>query len=319
MRVNVLSYEPAGGWILYDYAARLVEHLQPHVEHASLNFEQLPGFDVTFHVNYAKFREMQVHGLHATLVTHIDTPRKFGLVSSQAQNGVPGLCMSEETARRLNTLTGTDMFFNFAPPAMTAGEHKRLTVMVAGRLYGDKRKNEQWSIDFFKAFRPADLRIRVMGAGWTTALEELQGWGYEVQHEIEFRRELYIDWLRGSDHLLYTGNDEGALSTLDALLFDVVPIVTAQGYHLEQEGQMMTYVTREQLMAIAARLQAQLDQTNALRRRLTDWSGFAKRHADFWSDQIALRRPGAAPAAATSSTPDTPLAEADRVLALPIS
>lgn len=317
MRVNILSYEPAGGWILYDYAEKLVEHLQPHVEHVSLNFEQLPGFDVTFHVNYAKFREMQVHGLHSTLVTHIDTPRKFGLVGSQAQNAVPGLCMSEETARRLNTLTGTEMFFNFAPPAMTAAEHKRLTVMVAGRLYGDKRKNEQWSIDFFKAFRPADLRVRVMGAGWTTALEELQGWGYEVQHETEFRRELYIEWLRGSDHLLYTGNDEGALSTLDALLFDVVPIVTAQGYHLEQEGTLMTYVTREQLMAIAARLQAQLDQTNALRRRLTDWDGFAGRHVHFWREQIAARRPGAA--TATSSAVAPAAAEAAAAMALPIS
>lgn len=293
MRVNVISYEPAGGWILYDYAERLVAHLQPHVEQAVLSHDQKPGFDVTFHVNYAKFRELRVPGLHATMVTHIDTPRKFGLVSLQAQNGIWGFCMSEETARRLNTLTGTEMFLNFAPPAMIPAEHRKLTVMVAGRVYGDGRKNEHWALDFFQAFAPADLRVRVMGAGWSPQVDALRAGGYEVEHQVEFDRGLYVEWLKGSDHLLYTGNDEGALSTLDALLHGVVPIVTAQGYHLEQEGALITYVTHEQLMAVAARLRRELEQTHALCRRLTDWDGFARRHVEHWRAHLQPLRAAA--------------------------
>jgi len=293
MRVNVLSYEPAGGWILYDYAVKLAEALRPHVEHAAVGFGQAPGFDVTFHVNYFGLRNIQVPGLHCTMVTHIDTQEKFNLVRSQAMAGVLGLCMSEETARRLNTLSGVTRFFNFAPPAMLAGERKRLTMMISGRLYDDGRKNESWAIDFFRAFRPEDLVIRVMGAGWETCLAALQRDGYTVEHSAQFDRGLYIDWLKSADHLLITGNDEGALSTLDALLYGVVPIVTAQGYHLEQEGEMILYATYEQLMGIAARLQRGLDDVNGVRRRMTDWDAFARKHAEHWGAQLAALKAAA--------------------------
>jgi hypothetical protein len=290
MRVNILSYEPAGGWILYDYAAKLAEHLRPHVEHVALGFAQAPGFDVTFHVNYACLRQVQVPGLHSTMVTHIDTADKFKLVGAQAAADIWGFCMSEETARRLNTLTGHARFLNFAPPAMMAAEHKRLTVMIAGRLYEDGRKNEAWALDFFKAFRSENLLIRVMGSGWEERLAELQALGYAVELSAQFDKARYVEWLRSSDHLLVTGYDEGALSTLDAMLFDVVPIVTAQGYHLGQEGEIITYATREQLLVIAQRLQEKLDGTNGIRQRLTDWDGFAKQHALRWREILAQQR-----------------------------
>ncbi len=286
MRINVLSYEPSGGWILYDYAARLAEALRPHVDHVSLGFAQAAGFDVTFHVNYAGLRNLQAQGLHCTMVTHIDTAEKFNLVRSQAMAGVLGFCMSEETARRLNTLGGLHKFHNFAPPAMIAAEHKRLTVLISGRLYEDGRKNEVWAIDFFKAFKPGDLLIRVMGAGWTAQLDELRHLGYEVEYAVDFSRDVYHQWLRSSNYLLVTGNDEGALSTLDAILYGVVPIVTAQGYHLEQEGELLAYVTQPQLMAIAKQLRAKLEQTQAMRARMTDWDGFARRHVDHWRAQL---------------------------------
>lgn len=286
MRVNVLSYEPAGGWILYDYAAKLAEHLKPHVEHVELCFEQRPGFDMTFHVNYGRFQAVQAAGLHNTMVTHIDTPKKFALVQGQAQAGVWGLCMSEETARRLNQLSGTQQFVSFAPPAMLAGERKKLSVLVSGRVYPDGRKNEGWAIDFFRQFKPSDLVIRAMGYGWSELLAPLRSAGFEVHEAEDFDRTLYIEWLRASDHLLYTGNDEGALSTLDALLYGVVPIVTAQGYHLEQAGEAVLYATHEQLLAIGQRLQRDLDAENERRHRLTDWDGFAKRHADFWQARL---------------------------------
>ena len=291
MRVNVLSYEPAGGWILYDYAAKLAEHLRPHVREAAVGFQQAGGYDVTFHVNYAGLRKIQAPGLHCTMVTHIDTADKFNLVRSQAMAGVWGFCMSEETSRRLNTLSGLNRFVSFAPPAMLPAERQRLTVLISGRLYDDGRKNESWVIDFFRAFKPQDLIVLVMGAGWEGPLEGLKRDGYAVQHVAQFDRPLYVDWLRAADHLLITGNDEGALSTLDAMLFGVVPIVTAQGYHLEQEGELITYVTHAQLMAVAARLQRQLDETHAMRLRMTDWDGFAQKHVQAWRERLLAAAP----------------------------
>ena len=52
MKVNVISYEPKNGWILYDYAAKLNDSLRKIGVHSELTFEQHKGFDVTFHVNY---------------------------------------------------------------------------------------------------------------------------------------------------------------------------------------------------------------------------------------------------------------------------
>ena len=296
MRINVLSYEPAGGWILYDYAAKLAEHLRSQtdlVQQASVGFGQAPGFDVTFHVNYAGLRQLQVPGLHCTMVTHIDTPEKFNLVRSQALAGVLGFCMSDDTARRLNTLSGQPQFHNFAPPAMLAAEPKTLVVMIAGRLYDDGRKNEAWATDFFKMFRPGGLLIRVMGAGWESRLDDLRRFGHAVEHQPVFDRARYVDWLKGSDHLLVTGHDEGALSTLDAMLLGVVPIVTAQGYHLEQAGPILTYATHAQLMAVAHRLQRDLDERQALHAQLTDWAGFARRHAAHWQARLSALKQAA--------------------------
>jgi hypothetical protein len=293
MRVNVLSYEPAGGWILYDYAARLAQALAPHVDFVQVGFGQAPGFDVTFHVNYAPLHQILVPGLHCTMVTHIDTAEKFALVRAQAAAGVLGFCMSDETARRLNTLGGIHRFFNYAPPAMTEAPRAKLTVMVSGRLYEDGRKNEGWAIDFFRAFRPADLALRVMGAGWEPHLAALRRDGYAVEHAPAFDAARYRTWLADADHLLYTGHDEGALSTLDAMLHGVVPIATAQGYHLEQDGEILLFQTREQLLAIAGRLQRRLDETNEKRRRMTDWDGFARRHAEHWHAHMATLKAAA--------------------------
>lgn len=290
MRVNVLSYEPAGGWILYDYAVRLADALRPHVQASVVGSAQQAGFDVTFHINYAGLRQIQAPGLHCSLVTHIDTADKLALVRAQAASGIWGLCMSDDTTRRMNTLTGQARFVNLPPPAMLAAEPKRLQVMISGRLYADGRKNDAWSLDFFRRFEPQDLQIRVMGAGWEEPLAQLRALGYAVEHAASFDRPRYLDWLRSADHLLYTGHDEGALSTLDALLFGVTPIVTAQGYHLEQEGPILLFSTHAQLMQIADRLRRELAETNAIRQRMTDWDAFAARHVAFWRSQLLSAR-----------------------------
>ncbi|MBL8360276.1 MAG: hypothetical protein JNN18_07270 [Rubrivivax sp.] len=307
MKVNVISYEPAGGWVLYDYAERLATHLAPHVRHVELSFEQRPGFDVTFHVNYGKFHEVKATGMHSTLVTHIDTPRKFELVCAQAQGGIWGFCCSEETARRLNELSGTTRFVSFAPPALMPAEPARVSVLVSGRLYPDGRKNQSWVVDFMRRFSPGQVLLRVMGAGWAEWLAPLVAAGYEVQHHDGFDRERYREWLLASTHLLYTGNDEGALSTLDALNHGVTPIVTAQGYHLELAGELLLFATHEQLMAIGTRLENEMQAINAARHRLTDWDGFAARHAAFWREQLradaAQRRAAQAAAAESSAAP----------------
>ena len=75
MRVNILSYEPAGGWILYDYAVKLAEAMKPHVDHVSVTHGQAPGFDVTFHVNYFGLRQLQVPVVCADALNWLREPQ----------------------------------------------------------------------------------------------------------------------------------------------------------------------------------------------------------------------------------------------------
>ena len=282
MRINILSYEPLGGWILADYAEKLAQHLEPYVTEVSISSSQKPNYDVTFHVNYWGLRQIQVPGLHSTMVTHIDTSEKFALVKAQADAGVWGFCMSEDTTRRLNTFIGTKRFISFPPPAMTSPELHKITVMVAGRLYEDGRKNENWVVDFFASFSPDQLRVQIMGSGWDTHVARMVSQGYSVDYYPQFERETYLSILKASDYLLVTGFDEGALSALDAILFGVIPIVTAQGYHLEQDAEMLLFSTYDELMRIAIKLQNKIKEINQQRLALSDWQSFAQRHRDKW-------------------------------------
>lgn len=283
MKINVLSYEPQNGWILFDYASMLNNALLSLGADSELCFEQKAGFDVTFHINYFGLREIRAPGIHCTMVTHIDTAEKFNLVRSQAAAGVFGFCMSDETTRRMNTLSGKNNFFNFAPPAMSRVELRKIRVLVAGRTYPDGRKNESWYIDFFRRFAPDDIVIYVMGSGWDDYLRSLQENGYEIRYKPEFDRPTYTSWLKEVDHLLVAGFDEGALSTLDALLEDVVPIVTAQGYHLEQRGEMILFSTHERLMEIGDELRQKLHARNRILAEMMDWQQFGRKHLDTWT------------------------------------
>ncbi len=289
MRINIVSYEPSSGWVLYDYACRLADELQPYVDLVDISNVQQPGYDVTFHINYAGLNNVLVPGIHCTLVTHIDTPEKFSLINHHARSGVIGYCMSEETARRLNALTGTRSFFNFAPPALLRSpEINRLNFMIASRVYSDGRKNEDWAINFFRIFNKLDINIRVIGTGWEPYVFSLKNDGYDVEYIPNFRKDIYIDWLKSSDYLLYTGHDEGALATLDALLYGVVPICTAQGYHLEQKGEILLFQTRKELEEIATKIKLIYEEKQANKLRLTDWGGFAKKHLIIWRKALEI-------------------------------
>lgn len=282
MRVNIISYEPAGGWILYDYAEKLAAGLRKYAEKVDITFAQAAGYEVTFHVNYWGLRTLEVPGLHSSLVTHIDTPEKFTLVKAQANAGVWGLCMSEETRRRIASLTGVERFTSFPPPAMIAAPQRSVTVLIAARSYQDGRKNEQWLIDFIRQFPTTLLKVTIIGAGWWSYVAELQQAGYTVEYHDDFNRDTYRELLKASDYLLVAGFDEGALSTLDAILYDVTPIVSAQGYHLEQSADMLLFANHEQLMAIARTLKRSLEEKSEMSRAMTDWDAFALKHFELW-------------------------------------
>jgi glycosyltransferase involved in cell wall biosynthesis len=165
---------------------------------------------------------------------------------------------------------------------MIAAPQRSVTVLIAARSYQDGRKNEQWLIDFIRQFPTTLLKVTIIGVGWWSYVAELQQAGYTVEYHDDFNRDTYRELLKVSDYLLVAGFDEGALSTLDAILYDVTPIVSAQGYHLEQSADMLLFANHEQLMAIARTLKRSLEEKSEMSRAMTDWDAFALKHFELW-------------------------------------
>lgn len=286
MKVNLLCYEPPNSWVLWDFAARIGEQLHTLVEKVEISGEQLPGFDVTYHINYAGMLTVAVPGVHSTMVTHIDSPAKFALVQSQAKAGVHGVCMSESTARMLRQLSGEARFSALLAPSMVAQNPARAKVLVGSRVYPDGRKNERWVHEFSKAFPPGLLELKIMGAGWEPVVEDIQRLGHAVDYRPEFNKEAYEAFLADVDYLLYTGFDEGSMSVVDAIIYGVTPIVTAQGFHLELPSGILLFSTLEELSAIARRIAAELAERNRYRDSLRDWKAYAAALVATWAELV---------------------------------
>ncbi len=286
MKVNLLCYEPEKGWILWDYAEKLAQHLAGLVEQVGISPRQLPGHDVTYHINYAGMAKVAASGVHTTMVTHIDEPAKLNLVTAQARGGIHGICMSEHTARMLRQFTGENRFSSLLVPTMLPQRQRRTRVLVSSRVYPDGRKNERWVQEFCRQFDPANLLLRIMGAGWDAIVRELEEAGYRIEYLAGFDKSLNSRWLEDTDYVLYTGFDEGALSVLDALAYGVTPIATAQGFHLELPGKMRLFSTRAQLLEIARDIEAERIEMDQVMARLHDWDGYARKMVEIWGELL---------------------------------
>ena len=287
MKVNVISYEPKNGWILYDYAAKLNDSLRKIGVHSELTFEQHKGFDVTFHVNYWGLKELKQQSLHTTLVTHIDTNKKKEIVNAHSNSGVVGFCMSDETERMLKVVTGNNNFFSLAPPAMVPSFKRKIKLLIANRLYPDGRKNEAWIIDFIKCFDIDNIEIKIIGSGWEGHIEKLNEQKYLIEYFNIFNKNKYVELLREAEYLLVVGFDEGAIATMDALAMGVKPIVSAQGYHLHYARDLILFKDYYDLINIAQEMNKDIEETHDKSKDLADWDLFAIKHRDIWSRLLA--------------------------------
>lgn len=286
MKINILCYEPPNGWILWDYAVRVATALAALSQKVEINHVQRSGFDLTYHINYAGFGTISSGGVHSTMVTHIDTPQKFQLVASQARAGVHGICMSEETARKLRQLTGESRFDAALTPSLLPKKLLSLKVTIGSRLYPDGRKNESWVVEFARKFKPGYLCLRIMGSGWESIVAKIELLGHRVDYHPTFDGGRYVNLLTDSDYVLYTGFDEGSLSTIDSAVCGVPFIATAQGFHLELPGDNLLYTNFSELMDIASSLQARTESLREASNRLLDWGHYARRLMEVWEPLV---------------------------------
>jgi glycosyltransferase involved in cell wall biosynthesis len=288
-KVNILSYEPQGGWILWDYAVRLNHELLKFGINSQINHSQLENFDITYHINYAGLSDVTVGGLHCTMITHIDEKWKFDVIIKHAAAGVYGICLSNDTARHMKNLSGYTTFCGIRLPAMIQPKHHTISVFLSSRCYSDGRKNEHWIEQFYTLFPQNLLNLSIMGAGWDDIVVKGVQNGYNISYYPDFIRDKYLDILSKADYMLYLGFDEGAVSVADAAAMGVKSIASAQGFHLELADDMVLYTDVQELIAIGKSIVNDVQIRNLRSNNAANWNQYAESHINLWSQLIKDR------------------------------
>lgn len=112
-----------------------------------------------------------------------------------------------------------------------------MSIGIFSRCYSDKRKNEQWLLDYCKSHPNSKyVNFVFIGQGWGNFVEELSSYGCSF-HWINISRKMPYEYmyqqleLARLDYYLYMGMDGGAMGTYDAYAMGVKLCVSDDGYH----------------------------------------------------------------------------------------
>lgn len=112
-----------------------------------------------------------------------------------------------------------------------------MSIGIFSRCYSDKRKNEQWLLDYCKSHPKVKYANFVfIGQGWGKFVEELSSYGCSFQW-ICISRKMPYEYmyqqleLSRLDYYLYMGMDGGAMGAYDAYAMGVKLCISDDGYH----------------------------------------------------------------------------------------
>ncbi len=174
---------------------------------------------------------LPIKGIPSTvMVTHVDTFFKRILLQWQRRRGLHPVYMSRHSASMLSgdRMQSPDVI---TPPPAELGVKRKLKVGFFTNVYNDGRKREQI---LFEALKEADHRwisLFLMGSGLEQFARSCQEIGLEVELTPNFDSEKYAALLTEIDLLIYTGIDEGAISTLDAINAGIPVSVPSIGFN----------------------------------------------------------------------------------------
>jgi hypothetical protein len=286
MKVNVVNYETGYGenWVFTALAEKINYGFDSLGFISKISKSPLDDFDMFLHISYGQANNLNHSKINFAYVTHIDEVSKLNRVISLARDGVKCLCMSDDTAWRLNKLSLTDNFHGVRTPSLQLDDSysKSLKLVFSYRLYNDGRKNiDDVYYIIEKLSKSVSLEITIIGSGWESFISKINEnlINCKVFYVSNFNKESYVNALRECDFLVYTGLDEGSISFLDALVFGKNVLVTAQGFHLEYSNisNVYLYSGRQQLDDILIEISREKIDQNKQYVELTSWGSYCDR------------------------------------------
>ena len=172
--IAVLCYPEETVWIIEILAKRIAMGLQKIGQQAEYVTSIDRYYPTIYYMNYIRCMEV-IKGIRQfTYITHIDDGRKLALLRQQAEAGIVGICMSEDTARRMRELTGSRNFVGITPPALRYGPFEPLKILFASRLYEDGRKNISIFERTISLLSETDVELYIIGSGWEAFIERIK-------------------------------------------------------------------------------------------------------------------------------------------------
>lgn len=283
--IAIVYYPEIKPWIIKDLAERFCLEFNKRGHKSTLINSPLAGYDAYYHFNYLQCKGVLPNTKNFTYVTHVNTSSKLALLHRQAEAGVVGICMSEDTARRLRELTGSDRFVGITPPALRYREFPDLSILIASRLYDDGRKNLVMMKSALDQLKGKNTVLNIMGSGWDEFIAVYKDQFRAINYHPTFSEQIYLELIDKTDLLIYSGFDEGAISVLDYLASGKRVLATAQGYHLDYADLENLFLFSDettlnrQILKIKLEIQLARDQ----HRRVTDWGGYCAKHVDLFN------------------------------------
>jgi hypothetical protein len=170
-----------------------------------------------------------------TTVTHIDSRLKRLFLTWLIRNNVSPIFMSYESANLFmpNRFKERECFI-VAPPPQFDGVKRKIKLGFFSNIYPDGRKREDILIKALSKTSDCNLfEFYIMGKGTKSLVNNLIDLGCDTHHLDNFNIDFYAENLKIIDHIIYTGIDEVAISTLDALNAGIPVIVPKSGGNLE--------------------------------------------------------------------------------------
>ncbi len=174
---------------------------------------------------------LPIRGIPSTvMVTHVDTYLKKVLLNWQRKRGLHPIFMSRQSA----TMSSGSHFGPsdvVAPPPARILAKRKLKIGFFTNVYSDGRKREDILLEAVREVDEQWISLFMMGSGLEQLATACQNIGVEVKLTSNFELEKYMALLSDIDLLIYTGIDEGAISTLDAISAGVPVAVPSIGFN----------------------------------------------------------------------------------------
>jgi glycosyltransferase involved in cell wall biosynthesis len=295
MKCNIVLHPYCRGWILEKIALRLNDGLLALGIDSSVSDKFDPDADIN-HFAVFHYVEGSRASKNTMFITHVDDALKLRMIKDSLNIVDLGICMSRMTLKSLVAQGIPNDALCFISPAHDGGiRPRRIRVGITSNLPPDGRKRESLLVRLAMETDLSDLHFEVFGKGWSKVAEQLRAGGATVAvHEgtADYAAD-YAEVCRSVpdfDYYLYTGLDEGALGTLDALAAGIPTITTPQGFHADIPGGV-TYPfwnydeLRETIELIVSRRRRRIRAVANL-----TWTQYAGRHLQVWQALLDGRK-----------------------------